>query len=239
MKKYIVVLFLVAFLAGTFINIPHASAIKVGLISDIHAGKNKIRDREGTNVVYPRKSLSSFKTALKKFEKEDIDVCLILGDNVDLGDKKYAKELQKIAKKRPFRILWLRGNHDSTKSMRVLSQADYYIADIKDFRFIILDTSRKNGTSIGFLDDNQINWFKDALNTNKHVIVAMHHPPFTNKSFDTQYPYKRFMEIVDESSNIKKIFTGHLHNGIEHGIVSVIVPLTLKDKGGYNILNIE
>jgi 3',5'-cyclic AMP phosphodiesterase CpdA len=109
--------------------------------------------------------------------------------------------------------LWVKGNHDS-KNFRYLA-LDNYFTDFENWRFIILDSSDKFGSSTGFLENSQISLLSEWLKTDKNVAIAMHHPPFFYNSRKNIYTtdeiplYDDFFKAL--TPNVKYVFTGHWH----------------------------
>lgn len=142
-------------------------AERVGFITDIHAGRASIRKTRG-NTIYPRRALSLFKLAMKQMDVHEI---IALGDNINSKrDKKYQRKLQIIADKYGKKIIWVTGNHD------LVNHGNYWYEDREGYRLIILNTADKNPKSEGGLLPTQKEWFQQALNTDKRIVICAHHP---------------------------------------------------------------
>jgi len=114
-------------------------ALDIGVVADIHAGKQRKRDT-GTNVLYPRKGVGYFEKAVKRMRGK-VDLIVALGDNTNNGEiKYYYKKLRKVENKCKIPILWVKGNHDG-KNFRYLSTANNYYRDFDNVRIIVLDTN--------------------------------------------------------------------------------------------------
>ena len=112
-------------------------ALSIGVISDIHAGKQKTR-KSGSSIVYPSKAVSYFDKALAQMNgKVDFVVCL--GDNAQSGEKKYYKRLKTIELKRKIKILWVKGNHDS-KYFSILGPSTFTYS-VGSLKFSVIDTT--------------------------------------------------------------------------------------------------
>lgn len=205
-------------------------------ISDIHLQKSYAKDGE--------RLLGSSEKLLKDAVNEvnaieNLDFILGTGDLVDMPDEKLVDKFIDITKgfKYPFYVLL--GNHDVSvngglgkkgfikKFTEVENQKsftegmNYYSFSPKEnFKIICLDgTTDKVVTSLGQLDDEQLNWLKleleDGLKNNQYVIIALHFPavePFKSESHHILEPDRtKFMEIVNSYKNVIGVFSGHYH----------------------------
>ena len=95
-------------------------AMKVGFVADIHAGKEKVRNRvrEGNgNIVFP-KFYKLWLTRVFIWMKNDgADLVISLGDNVNTKENSDANDLAKFIKKKKVDVKWAKGNHDSRISL--------------------------------------------------------------------------------------------------------------------------
>ena len=176
-----------------------------GIISDIHAGKEKIRKNNAQDVVYPNKAEGQFKSALKKMKGLGLDFVLVLGDNTNDDSSKYSKEVKKIADKSGIKVIFAKGNHDG-KAFKYISGQNYYIRDIGGIRIIVLDTAEKLATSTGNLDLVQLQWLKSVIQDNS--IVIQHHPVF-DRNMNVLPQYKEEYELIN--ANHSKAYFGHWH----------------------------
>ncbi|TSA45320.1 hypothetical protein D4R51_02035 [bacterium] len=200
------------FLATILIQIlifPSATnAFNVVVATDIHADSvGKIKKEN--NTIYPK----NYERCLNEIKKTNPNMVIFTGDLVDRGQKKYYINLRDAMQ--GTQTLWVKGNHDS-KNFRYLAAENYY-TDFENWRFIVLDSSEKFGSSTGYLDNSQISLLNEWLKTDKNVAIAMHHPPFFYNSREDIYTtdkvqlYADFFEAL--TPNVKYIFTGHWHFG--------------------------
>lgn len=188
-----------------------ANSISVAWITDIHADSAKIKKDVGDNVIYP----SNYKKCLEEVLAKKTDIVIATGDNTETGDSSYYQDLKSLTNGR--NVIWVKGNHDSN-DFQILSAKNYYYVDYQNWRIIVLDTAEQFGSSTGILDDSQINFLKDSLNTDKNMIVAMHHPPFFYNSRENIYTrdkiplYDSFFSAL--TPNVKYVLTGHWHHDI-------------------------
>jgi predicted phosphodiesterase len=218
-------------------------AFTVNITADMHAGKESKRDkgdRDGVrNITYPKKWKGNF----KNFLNDQADLYLILGDNINGSKKDYKlyRDMRVIVGKSKREALFVKGNHDKDKNYKYLSASKYYVTDKDNWRIIVLDTNER-----GKFSQTQLDWFKEALKTDKKVLVAMHEPPFVVNTKEPIGEFESFLEIVKENENIKYVLSGHSHlfesktvDGYAAEFITV-QPLTLKGSvGKFLKLNLE
>lgn len=216
-----------------------ASAFSVIVLSDIHADSyKKIRSKETNSVIYPK----NYKRCLDEVKSLKPDLIIATGDLANRGQKKYYKSLRDTMQ--GTQTLWVKGNHDG-KSFSYLAPDNYY-TDFENWRFIVLDSSEKFGSSTGYLDNSQISLLNDWLETDKNVAIAMHHPPFFYNSRSGVYTSEKNQQYNDFfnalTPNVKYVFTGHWHfdQRTEVGGATFLTQkaLTQDNKCNYTILNL-
>jgi predicted MPP superfamily phosphohydrolase len=209
----------------------------IGFVTDIHAGLEPTK-KKGSGIIAPADFEKNLTTALKSMKDEDYVIAL--GDNIDQrGDcQKYADKLKEITK--GYDMLWVKGNHDKDACFPFLSSELQYYIDKNGWRIIVVNNSywypkdqrNKGKDNIGFIEQPQIDWLKNALNTDKKVLIAMHIPMFNDngdgKSFTLRKDYVDFKKMLEEHGNVKYVFSGHYHNDNwhmeENGINYYILP---------------
>jgi Icc protein len=216
-----------------------ASSISIAYITDIHADKADTKKDVGNNVIYP----SNYRKCLEEVLAQKTDLVIATGDNTEKGKPSYYQDLKSLTNGR--NVIWVKGNHDSS-DFQILSAKNYYYVDFQNWRIIVLDSMEQFGSSTGILDDTQINFLKDSLNTDKNMIVAMHHPPFFYNSRENIYTrdkialYDSFFSAL--TPNVKYVLTGHWHHQIEAEIngVQYLTEKALTQDGicNYKIINL-
>ena len=218
---------------------PAGSVSSIAYITDIHADSAKIRnDGTGSSVIYP----SNYKKCLEEVLSLKTGLVIATGDNADRGDSSYYQDLKSITNGR--NVIWVKGNHDSN-DFSILAK-NYYFVDYQNWRIIVLDSAEKFGSSTGYLDADQIAFLKDSLNTDKNVIVAMHHPPFFYNSRESIYTRDKITLYDDFFSaltpNVKYVLTGHWHHeiGAEINGIQFLTEkaLTQDETCNYKIINL-
>lgn len=207
-------------------------AMQVGVVSDIHAGSLKTR-KAGTSIVYPSKAVSYFEKAVKEMKKKNVDVIIALGDNTQAGGKKYYKQLKAVENKYGIKVLWVKGNHDNYRDFKYVSNKTNYYADFGDTRIIVLDTNFANANGNGRITPEGLQIYEEASQTDKKVVVAMHHPPFNKatKTCDWNPEY-------DWVNSADFILSGHWHIERDCGDFKVFPALTEKKKLNYRMVEL-
>jgi predicted phosphodiesterase len=190
-------------------------AMKVGVVSDIHAGFKGIR-KSGTSVVYPRKGVDYFEKAVVEMKKNGVELVVSLGDNTHFGEKKYYKKLKNVEKKYGITVLWIKGNHDD-KDFRILGRENY-IYEKDGIKFEIRNNSHC------FKDRNCVMKKTDA------DVLLQHVPPFYNDTCDWMPNYNSEIESA--------IWSGHWHDERVCGDVIIFPALTEHGKLNYRIIEL-
>jgi predicted phosphodiesterase len=199
---------------------------KIGWVSDIHADRFKRRDIS-SGLMFPRKYSDYLPKVFDDLQRRGVHTVVATGDNTNSGDDNYAKELARIADEKNMQVLWVKGNHDNEKVLKALHIKDnYYFFDQGDFRIVVLDDVEGDGGYQGSIDDVQLQWLKQALETEKQVIVAMHIPVFAQENLETVHEikggdfsgagdllerYQKLENILHSAGNVKMVISGHWH----------------------------
>lgn len=229
-RKMLVLFLLLAIAGGLCIkfiyfakpSIKNKKSLNAAIVSDIHIGPDKKGHSENA-VVHP----SEYKNNLQPTMESKPDLIITLGDNLNDGEKKcqpWADNLKQTLSK--FNVLWAKGNHDRD-CFRFFSDKNYYYQDYDKagWRIIILDHDID-------IDPNELSWLKEALKTNKKVLVATH-VPFFSPSRDENALLPQYTEAekaISGSGNVKYVFMGHLHsrlwdkeyNGVHYYIIPAV-----------------
>lgn len=217
--------------------------ITIGVITDIHAGSQdtrvEITSTNGIpNIIHPSNFETNFKKALEGMKKTNLIIALGDNVNIDSSNTKYSKALKELASSYP-PIIWVKGNHDSDESFAVLSSKNYYYKDIGKWRIIVLDNghlyapgpNNPHNNLWGYMDDQQISWLKEALKTDKKILIAMHVPIFNAADINQVQPEQEWLKkLFEDSGNVKYVLAGHFHvynwhkeiNGINYYVVPSI-----------------
>lgn len=201
---------------------------KIGWVSDIHADRFKRRTVD-SGTIYPRQYQDYLPKVFDEMRSKGIDTVIATGDSTNSGDDNYARELSKISQEKRMRVIWVRGNHDNDKVMRILADKNtgYYYVDYGNMRIVAMDDVESGGGYQGYIDSQQLDWLRSSLKTEKQVIVSMHIPIFdggdalTSNHFlqsgnftkmgDILDSYAQFENVLHENGNVKMVLSGHWH----------------------------
>ena len=236
---------------------------KIGWVSDIHADRFKRRDVD-SGLLRPKKYKEYLPKVFDAMRAEGINVVIATGDNTNSGDEKYAEDIERIAKEKKMKVIWVRGNHDNDGVMKILgvNKKQYYFQDINNTRIIVLDsTEYPNGEYdySGGISQEQLEWLKKVVKTKKQVVIAMHIPIFEEDiasvnihdlkgNFsgvgDILERYAELEKILRENNNVKIVFSGHWHvswqkeyNGIKYYGESALT--RDGEEGAYATINLK
>ncbi len=181
-----------------------------------------------------------FEMALESIKKNhsDASFVVITGDLASNGKLESYMKLKKLMDDFTIPIFLVLGNHDKKKVFNKvfdLCEDDEFVQYVKKFEdnvFLFLDTVVPK-YEYGKLCKKRLIWLEEQLKKfkNRNVYFFMHHFPlnsqlpwmeenacFTNK--------KDFWDIVLKYSNVKHIFTGHLHRIVNANFRGVGVSCT-------------
>lgn len=189
---------------------------RIAYITDIHLDE-KFPVENGVN---PRKN---WKLILEDVANKNIDEIIFGGD---IGEKESNQWFFESLK--DFKINIILGNHDhfsevlkhySKDSLNSTTRELYYSYEDNCLKYIFLDSSS------GEIIQNQYQWFKRELITDKKVILFIHHPVLgVETAVDKQFPLRGRKKINEELQNFSQeviIFCGHYHMNDERTIGNV------------------
>lgn len=172
----------------------------------------------------------------------DFDALILAGDLADLGQKAAYERLKAIIGRVTIPVVITLGNHDDRPTfVEVFGAANSatgkidHVLDVKDHRVIVLDSSEP-GRVDGVLTGLQLDWLRAQLETEKPVVVILHHnanalhiEADTIKLLD-EMP---FVEALKTHDDIRQVIAGHVHltsTALHHGI-----PFTTLAGGHYSV----
>lgn len=249
MKKTVILLFL-----SILLTFPcQTRAYKIGVISDIHAGSNFVRDYRKIaryNILYPKRYKKYLPKALAEMKAQGVETVVINGDITNKDTPRFAKDVIKKVRASGPDALWAKGNHDLRKTSKYYFNGDYYFyVDRGGWRIVVLDSNYDKPNGWGGLDDQQMDWLEETINEARgSVIVFMHHPIFMiteNRPDEIHRGYIDLEKIFSESGKVKYVVSGHVHlpyqfeknlNGVQY---YSNIPLNLKGHpGSYQIIDL-
>jgi predicted MPP superfamily phosphohydrolase len=233
----------------------HDGELKIGFVTDIHAGSGKTKEK-GSGTISPANFEANMESALKDMDKQDADYVVALGDNLDGRNHcdEYSDRLKAVTK--GYDMKWVKGNHDKDACFGFLSKEKNYYFDSNGWRIIIFDNASwypKSQRSlvkdkIGYIRPEAMTFLKDALNTDKKVLIAMHIPMWDDNGhnpFTLRADYVDFKKMLEEQGNVKYVLSGHYHDNNwkheENGITYHILPSIeqVGEEGYHLVLKLE
>lgn len=203
----------------TNVRIPHHSEQPVRLLqlTDCHIGPDSSEELLGLNT---SESLHDVIDHLREHHPA-CDLLLTTGDIANNGGARtYLRFLQILASSELNygAFNWLPGNHDSPIDMNEA-------LDVKDMTkevyignwLLLLLNTQVPGHTHGNLVESELNRLDETLanNTDKHVMIFMHHQPVPVGSawVDTQKVRSEyaFFKILDQYTHVRAVVWGHVH----------------------------
>lgn len=95
----------------------------------------------------------------------------------------------------------------------------YHSEEDEFFKYIFLDSSKEE------LSDNQFDWLKNELKSNKNILLFIHHPILeVDSPIDKKYPLhgrEKISALLKDYNNHIHIFCGHYHMQDEKSIGNI------------------
>jgi Icc protein len=194
---------------------------RIAYITDIHL-EEQFPIEQGVD------SQKNWEIILDDISSKNINEIIFGGD---IGDKSSHQYFFNSLKK--YKIALSLGNHDSfeevvkyyKKGIYKKQDALYHSQEYPVYKFIFLDSSTE------LISNQQFNWFKSELVTDKKIILFIHHPILPiNTEVDRRFALKQRHQIEHELLNIENdiiLFCGHYHledKKIKANITQYITP---------------
>ena len=215
--------------------------IRFGIVTDIHYAD---RPNPDSSTRYYKESLGKLSECIDLMNQLEVDFLIELGDFKDQGESPKEKEtlvfLSTVEKE--FRRFngpryHVLGNHDhdSISKQQFLDNisnegftraSNYYSFNKNSFHFIVLDanyTSQGRAYDHGKFDwtdahipEDQLEWLKNDLHTNKiPAVIFLHHrldtPPVDKLYCPNNADIVR--KMLEDAGNVVIVFQGHYHEG--------------------------
>ena len=235
--------------------------LRIGLATDLHYA-----DKPPSGTRYHRESLTKFAEAAQRFQQEQPDHVVALGDLIDSApsldaEKNYLKQVAKQFATLPGKHHFVLGNHcveNLTKPefLGIVGQEkSYYAFDAAGCHFVILDACfNKEGASYGrknfkWGDANvpaaEIEWLRADLRRTEHkTIVCIHQcldlfPPY---GVQNGHDVRR---VLEHSGKVIGVLQGHFHwgnygdiGGIHYCTIQAVVEGSGPENNSYAMLDI-
>ncbi|RZJ71507.1 MAG: metallophosphoesterase [Flavobacterium sp.] len=180
---------------------------RIAHITDTHIDDPTALDR-GAN---PRRNL---KLILEDIAARKIDEIVFTGDIGENGT--YEWLFKKLEEYKPgFKLI--PGNHDNVEEVINFYPSTktsgngklYYSLEDESLKYIFMDSSA------GMIDPDQMAWLAAEINTQKPIILFIHHPVLGFKTaMDRKYPLQdrdKVAELLQQCKNDVTVFCGHYH----------------------------
>jgi alkaline phosphatase len=236
-------------------------AVRVGMVTDLHYA-----DKPAAGTRHYRQSLSKMAEAAERFNRDQADLVVELGDFVDAAatpaaELQYLKSIHEVLATIKSPKHFVLGNHcvDTLTKQEFLDgvgqKESFYSFDAGNTHFIVLDGCfRADGKPYGrknskWDDANmpalQVDWLRDDLKaTNKKVIVFVHQRLDNIK----QYAVKNAAEVrkvLEQSGKVRAVFQGHSHandyqeiGGIHYCTLVAMVEGAGAQNSGYTTMDV-
>lgn len=216
---------------------------RFGIISDLHIALPETIEDNPHRFHLVEVSIPALEAALTHLISLDLDFLLLPGDLTQDGEIINHQWLANRLAKLPFPTYVIPGNHDvpdlnATETTIAFKDFPSYYQDfgyqnrqqlyysqeiLPGVQLIALNSNNfdAEGKQIGYLDETQLYWLKETLETleDKLVLVTIHHNVIEHFPKQKYHPFgQRYMlDNADtllkilQKHHIKLIFTGHLH----------------------------
>ena len=240
---------------------PEGKRLRIGLITDLHHA-----DKPSKGTRYYQETLGKLDEATYRFEKEEINFVVELGDLIDEADavgtelrclKDVNREFSVISKDRHCVL----GNHCVTNLSKeeflggVEQKKSYYSFDRDNFYFVILDACfRIDGTPYGRRNFDwkessipvlEIDWLQtDLKSTKKNTVVFAHQRLDIGGDFGVKNAAV-VRKILENSGKVIAVIQGHSHEkdlkdigGIHYCMLRAMVEGSGPDNNGYSTMEL-
>lgn len=170
--------------------------MRIGIMSDIHS-----------NII-------ALEEVLKRFETENIDKIICLGDVIGIGPYP-EKCIQKLIEKQEIIISYVNGNHEKYL-IKGIPKTNH---NEKNGRVLTEEEQNTHKWNHNRLNKKQIEFIqclknKDILNIGENKIVIEHYPTDLNQNYKKFYnfPNEDILEELFEEDDANIFLFGHTHN---------------------------
>ena len=226
----------------------NSNELKIGFVSDLHA----MSTTSGNERLLKEPYMNKMNYFVEKMNNVFIPNFIILnGDMIEgtrISSAVGSKELSLVKNLLDRTVIekyWSVGNHDLrsiTKKqwMKVLGINYLYKSfEVGNYKIIILDSNfAKDDSDVcagnrytqGKVSEKELKWLKaEVKDTDKKVIVFMHHPPLTNNDMDLN------VELLSNAEDVQNIFSQY---GVKAVFAGHIEDLYYKEINGVDYINL-
>lgn len=191
--------------------------MKIIQISDLHLYTSEKSLMDMGSYSAPFSTEKSFQRVHAALLQQNADLIIVSGDIAEEPSKETYQRLAPQLNALNSPCYCIAGNHDRPEYIkRYLHTAEYL--DQEQWRIIFLDTS-KIGYPDGHLSTAQLARLKGYLQTDRHILISMHHHPIPIHSQwmdDLRLQSaERFLAIIQQYRQVKAVIFGHIHQAFD------------------------
>lgn len=235
--------------------------MRFAILNDIHYDEEE-RIENGVIRKFSKQAEELTISALKNLNNSiKPEFIVVLGDLIESKDSKTDSKNLKFMKNvlesnSNFPLFYCFENHEQRKLelnfvKNILEMKnEYYSFDVGNYHFIVLYSieilENQFENSYNYIDEKQVNWFKNDLNnTSKKTFIFVHHclsdqnldenPYFNNKENNCLIRNREeIRNIIEESDKVICVFNAHIHwNRVDiHNSISYITLQSLVENEG-------
>ena len=201
------------------------SKMKIIQISDLHLYTSEKSLMNMGVYSAPFSTEESFQRVYNAISQRDTpaDVMIVSGDIAEEPCIKTYRRLAPQLSALGMPYYCIAGNHDRPDYIRrYLNTADYL--DKGQWRIIFLDTS-KAGFPDGHLSSEQLAKLEHYLQTDRHILITMHHHPIPVQSqwMDELRLQEadRFLALIEQYPQVKGVAFGHIHQAFDQTLNNI------------------
>lgn len=193
--------------------------MKIIQISDLHlyTSPNSLMDMGSYSA--PFSTEQSFQRVYAELlqAKNSTDLLIVSGDIAEEPSKVTYQRLAPQLSALNIPYYAIAGNHDRPEYIKNYLQTAEYI-DREQWRIIFLDTS-KTGYPDGHLSTEQLERLEQSLQTDRHILISMHHHPIPIHSQwmdDLRLQSaEHFLTLIQQYPQVKVVLFGHIHQAFD------------------------
>jgi len=239
-----------------------APLLRVGLVTDLHYA-----DKPPAGTRHYRETLGKFAEAASRFEQDQPDFLVELGDLIDAADSVEVEQRYLQTINREFAAVcddrhYVLGNHcvDMLTKEEFLGgverEKSYYSFDREGFHFVVLDSCfRSDGAPYGrknseWTDANvpaaELEWLADDLAANDRQVIVFAHQRLDVSNSHGVKNNAQVRQILEMSGRVLAVFQGHSHQndlreigGIHYCTLVAMIEGSGPENSGYSLLDID